>query len=1276
MSQVNNRGVVTKRLRISSTGAFRQGENQSSSSSTNVAQNQYNSSGLSIDNETELSADSIKEQLDHVDDIITQPIIEVPTKRLLHIKELGGNLFVSSSRKIYSKTLQKLIDRVLFTKSLNNDVNTAASDLHVFERVLARTDDNDAFSTCTSIAQPLPATILVLGLTSCEHAFVWRLTQRRNLKIYCSPANSGIITDQSSVIVTNTLKTDKDILEFVDTKQIDLVISLNKTFYYEDLEAQLGERGIHYLGCSVDTLALSDDFLNAKQFMTKHQIPTLNWIHCTKQDEGEEFLTKHSSQQLWIFRSTNGNRIVNCYTHDEALQALKEVFQDHLFGDNNQSVIIEHGYSLDESRVCTLYIVSDGDGDYTQLPIVESDPEGFGAYGPCPQLTSKQLSFVRRRIVERTLRCSPLIRHLFGFRLLIQGTNYNQIQLLDYKSTFEEPESEVLLSLYESDIFLQYALDLPSVTILPLTSKKRRLFCVNTSITSKQIPLSIPNRILITAAKNNKVKIFHNQTDVFAGGVETGSITTNGQRIFNVLGYGSTLQEAQIQSVLACEYIKQQANIDDLSFKSDIGSHAIEWFKTHGDHASSASGGLTNGKKKKPKKKNSISTMSNKKGSGMATRGRNLKNSETIEDDETDDDEDDDDDDEETEPMDFERAFGSASDIPKLEFMNIYPNNRLMDGLNTFEGESYFDISTKIDLKTFTQPVLVSSTINLNPLAALFNLNDKDMNDSQTVFEYLGYELAVRCANDLSYARPLYIQCCSSPISTYERSVQRFYQGIEQACQQLNCTFLKTTSISSSFNALCTGVCNRELFALNTDNHNPIINEGDYLIGLRSSSSAINSQGYIQLKELFQKKNIHLNDTLPFRNTDGEEESFFSLLLQKSSILTSALTDVINELILSRTIKVIRYIKDNGLARIIQSSLDSSAGTLTAELNGQQWPVMPPIFTWIYQNSGFSQDEMFENFNCGIDYLIIVDHTKSTVENILQQLTQTYTTCFLLGTLTSLNSSPARSKTVNIPPQARQRIVQLKNISFKYPKPGVASNNTPIVVKDRMKQPIANDKTRCAVLISTNDTSLLSLLAYSTSTIECAFEIVLVLSTLAGLSDIARVNELYPSVVTKVIQPKKYAARNYDLDQKIDDELQLHGCELVVLDRYACRLSPSFIQAWRGRLLNVYPSLLPSFRHSTSPIRDALQAGIRITGVTVHFIAEPDTDNDGPIIAQESIHVTPIENEMQLESRLRTLEQQLYPKAIDMVASGKIIYQGKKRVGKVNIAPIIASSAY
>jgi len=184
------------------------------------------------------------------------------------------------------------------------------------------------------------------------------------------------------------------------------------------------------------------------------------------------------------------------------------------------------------------------------------------------------------------------------------------------------------------------------------------------------------------------------------------------------------------------------------------------------------------------------------------------------------------------------------------------------------------------------------------------------MSDSQTVFEYLGHELTVRCANDLIYARTLYIQCCSLPISS-RRSIQRFYQGIDQACQQFDCTLLKTTTttISSSiFSSLCTGLSERELVTFNNSNH-LIINEGDLLIGLRCSSGTVNTQGYIQLKDLFQKKNIHLNDTVPFRTVDGDEESFFSLLLQKSSILAAPLVKTITELIQNRTIKAVRYLK-------------------------------------------------------------------------------------------------------------------------------------------------------------------------------------------------------------------------------------------------------------------------------------------------------------------------------------------------------------------------------
>ena len=160
-------------------------------------------------------------------------------------------------------------------------------------------------------------------------------------------------------------------------------------------------------------------------------------------------------------------------------------------------------------------------------------------------------------------------------------------------------------------------------------------------------------------------------------------------------------------------------------------------------------------------------------------------------------------------------------------------------------------------------------------------------------------------------------------------------------------TSSSSASSSSSFDALCTGVCNRELSLLNG---NPTVQEGDLLIGIRCSAGALNTQGYLQLKDLFQKKNVHLNDLLPYRNESGEEKSFFSLLLQKSSTLPPALVTTITELISNRTVRVIRYLKDVGLARTIESLLGASVGKLTAELNGQSWPTMPPMFTWIYQH--------------------------------------------------------------------------------------------------------------------------------------------------------------------------------------------------------------------------------------------------------------------------------------------------------------------------------------
>lgn len=109
------------------------------------------------------------------------------------------------------------------------------------------------------------------------------------------------------------------------------------------------------------------------------------------------------------------------------------------------------------------------------------------------------------------------------------------------------------------------------------------------------------------------------------------------------------------------------------------------------------------------KKKKSLSTTSNKSNHTVAKRTQNGQ--ESDEEDASSDEED------ESEPMDFDRAFGN--DALKIEHMDIYQKDGLINGLNTSEGDCYFDLSANIDLKTYTQPVLLSSTINLNSLAAV-----------------------------------------------------------------------------------------------------------------------------------------------------------------------------------------------------------------------------------------------------------------------------------------------------------------------------------------------------------------------------------------------------------------------------------------------------------------------------------------------------------------------------------------------------------------------------
>jgi phosphoribosylglycinamide formyltransferase-1 len=140
-----------------------------------------------------------------------------------------------------------------------------------------------------------------------------------------------------------------------------------------------------------------------------------------------------------------------------------------------------------------------------------------------------------------------------------------------------------------------------------------------------------------------------------------------------------------------------------------------------------------------------------------------------------------------------------------------------------------------------------------------------------------------------------------------------------------------------------------------------------------------------------------------------------------------------------------------------------------------------------------------------------------------------------------------------------------------------------------------------------------------------------------------------------------FPAGDYDdreaRDRAMADWLDEHGVELLVLAGFMELLSPGFIQRFRGRIVNVHPSLLPAFPGVDS-IRQALDYGVRVTGVTVHFVDEGvDT---GPIVLQEAFELPYHRDIEAVETRVHQIEHELLPRAVRLFAAGAVELDGRE----------------
>lgn len=192
-----------------------------------------------------------------------------------------------------------------------------------------------------------------------------------------------------------------------------------------------------------------------------------------------------------------------------------------------------------------------------------------------------------------------------------------------------------------------------------------------------------------------------------------------------------------------------------------------------------------------------------------------------------------------------------------------------------------------------------------------------------------------------------------------------------------------------------------------------------------------------------------------------------------------------------------------------------------------------------------------------------------------------------------------------------------------------------------------------AVFISGNGSNLQAIIDARKAG-EIKAELALVVSSNEKAFGLKRAAEA--GIPTKVFNPANYTNRQ-SVDRDMVIELKAHKIDFIVLAGYMRLLTPYFVEQFPNKILNVHPSLLPSFK-GVDGIKDAFTYGVKTTGVTIHFVSEKM--DAGPIILQDSVKINEDDTLETLEEKIHRVEHRLYPKAVALLAEGKLKIRGRK----------------
>src|ERR1700738_620589 len=218
-------------------------------------------------------------------------------------------------------------------------------------------------------------------------------------------------------------------------------------------------------------------------------------------------------------------------------------------------------------------------------------------------------------------------------------------------------------------------------------------------------------------------------------------------------------------------------------------------------------------------------------------------------------------------------------------------------------------------------------------------------------------------------------------------------------------------------------------------------------------------------------------------------------------------------------------------------------------------------------------------------------------------------------------------------------------------------------------------KTRVAILISGRGSNMAALIE-AAGKADFPAEIAVLISTRSDAGGLERAKA--SGVATLIIESKPFGRDRAAFEAVLQSALEKHKIDLICLAGFMRLFTAEFVQRWYGRMLNIHPSLLPSFP-GLDPQAQALRAGVKISGATVHFVI-PETDA-GPILMQGAVALRDDDTPETLAERILEIEHRIYPDALRLLASGRVRLDGDicKTAGSAGsddtlISPAIATT--